>query len=159
VIAGCGRVAFDPVGATPEDSGTRDGRPGDGIGKDGDPSACITNPAYITLPGLANRYREGTELVSWSLARSKCQADGADLWVPQSFLALSTLDGDWVGLTDDIVEDVWITVEGVPATFLPWEPTQPDGGPAENCARSTGALLEDRACEDARDFVCECVVN
>jgi Lectin C-type domain len=157
VIAGCGRVAFDPVGATPGDSRMMDGT-GDDAGQDAK-AACLANTAYTTKAGLANRYREGVPQVTWGVARSMCQADGADLWVPQSVVELSAWSGDWVGLTDDIVEDVWVTVEGVPATFLPWEPTQPDGGPAENCARSTGALLEDRECTDARDFVCECVVG
>jgi len=158
VLAGCGRIAFDPIGATPDDGGTTDG-PGDGAGPDGTPSACLASSAYTTKAGLANRYREGVALVSWSVARSMCKADGADLWIPQSALELSTWSGDWIGVTDEIVEDVWVTVEGVPATFLPWEPAQPDGGPSENCARSTGVFLEDRACSDARDFVCECVVN
>jgi hypothetical protein len=158
IACGCGRVAFDPVGAAPDDSGTTDGKPGDGNDKDGTPSACLTNPAYTTMPTLKNRYREGTPLVSWFAARSMCQADGADLWIPQSVVELASWDGDWVGLTDDIVEGIWVTVEGVPATYLPWEPGQPDGAASENCARSTNALLEDRDCSDTRDFVCECAV-
>lgn len=157
VVAGCGRVAFDPTAAAPADSGEPD-TPRDGPETDGTPPACLTNTAYTTKAGLANRYREGVPLVAWGVARSSCQADGADLWIPQSVVELSAWSGDWVGLTDDAVEGVWLTVEGVPATFLPWEPLQPDGGSAENCARSTSGLLEDRDCSDLRDFVCECPV-
>ena len=152
-IAGCGRIAFDPLGETPP---IIDDANGDTIGGEGGPAACLTSAEYATKAGFNNRYREGTMLVSWAEARTRCMADGADLWIPSTTNEATAWSGDWVGITDAATEGTWITVEGTPATFLPWETGQPDGGGAEDCARNTGNMFEDRECTDTRDYVCEC---
>ena len=148
-IAGCGRIGFDaPPNDAPKD-GTNSG--GERVAR-----ACRTSSAYTSKAGLMNRYREATQNVSWIEARSICMGEGADLWVPDTLNEATSLDGDWVGITDVATEGVYLTVEGVPATFLPWEPGQPDGGEAEDCVRNNGSTFEDRECTDTRDFVCEC---
>ena len=154
-VCACGRISFDPLADNP----LIDAAPGDGTGDgnntiDGAPRACLTSGAYTTLGGI--RYREGTELISWTAARTACQADGADLWVPTSTQIFNTFAGDWVGITDVATENTWITIYGTPATFLPFLAGQPDGGGQENCLRATNNQLEDRACTDMRDYVCEC---
>lgn len=151
VLTGCGRIGFDPFGSTPIDA------PIDIIGNEPDlPRACLMNPAYSAMPGLTSRYREGTALVSWAAARTDCMADGADLWIPDTNLEAMTLTGDWLGITDAANEGSWITVKGTPATYLPWDVGQPDGGTGENCGRNADVVFEDRACTDLRDYVCEC---
>jgi len=155
----CGRIAFDPLG-----DGTRDGAPNDmtnnGDGANGNemtvPRACMSNPAYTTKAGLANRYREGIPLVTWAQARAACQADEADLWVVESTTEMNAWTGDWTGITDVANEGVWKKLDGTSATFLPWINGQPDGGNSENCVRTDQAGFEDRDCTDLRDYVCEC---
>ena len=156
VLTGCGRIGFDPFGSASVDA-AKDGVSIDvGNGGENAPAACLMNQAYTTRPGLTNRYREGTALVTWSAARDACIVDGADLWVPNTALEAMTLTGDWVGITDAANEGVWLTVKGMPATFLPWDTNQPDGGTQENCGRNQGTTFEDRDCSDLRDYVCEC---
>jgi len=156
VAAACGRISFDPLGSKDDAQPTADAD----IFIDGDPSidaaprACLTSPAYTAMGAI--RYREGTPLVSWAAARAACKSEGAELWVPTSTAILNAWSGDWVGITDAGSEGTWVTVYGMPATFLPWDAAQPDGGNGENCARSTNGVMEDRDCTDLRDYVCEC---
>lgn len=127
--------------------------PNDG-GAEASARACLTNPAYTTMG--TSRYREGAPAVTWAAARADCVADGADLWVPNNATEQNAWTGDWIGITDMATEGTWLTVDGTPATFLPWDLLQPDGGTAENCGRSSGSGFEDRDCADGRDYVCEC---
>ena len=156
-VAACGRISFDPLADNPLiDAPPGDGTGGDGNMIDGAARACVTSGAYTTMGAI--RYREGTQLISWAAARTACQAEGAELWVPTSTMIISAWTGDWVGITDEATENTWITVYGTPATFLPFDVAQPDGGTGENCLRATNNTLEDRDCNDLRDFVCECKV-
>jgi hypothetical protein len=155
VLTGCGRIGFDPFGSAPIDA-ARDSGPVDVVDADNTVRACLTSPQYATRSGLTSRYREGTTLVTWDMAQEECVAEGAHLWIPNSALEAMTLTGDWVGITDVGTEGMWKTVSGVSASYLPWEPGQPDGGTAENCVRNADIVFEDRACTDLRDYVCEC---
>ena len=155
-IAACGRLQFDPVGSGMPDANVRDDATDSGIDA---ARACLTNDAYKPAAGLTNRYREGVPTVSWAAARADCMADGADLWVVDSALEANAWTGDWMGITDAATEGTWLTVDGTPATYLPWEAGQPDGGSTEDCGRTSGAGFEDRDCMDLRDYVCECKVN
>jgi hypothetical protein len=148
LVCACGRVAFEPL----DDGAVDTMLPGD----DSNHLACLTNPAYATAAGLTNRYREGVPLISWAEARVMCEAEGAYLWIPDSALEQAAWTGDWTGITDADAEGTWETVTNQPATFLPWQSGQPDGGTGENCVRSDAAGFEDRDCNDLRDFVCEC---
>ena len=153
VVAGCGRIGFDPFGTPPPIDGTSS----EGIGNENTvEAACLTNPAYSARVGLPHRYREGTALISWAAAVAACTVDEAFLWVPNDALEAMSLDGDWVGLTDMASEGTWVTLTGAPAPYLPWDTGQPDGGTDENCARNQDTTYEDRDCMDQRDYVCEC---
>jgi hypothetical protein len=155
VLTGCGRIGFDPFGSAPIDAAS-DGAPIDVVDADTTIRACLTSPLYATRQGLTSRYREGTTLIGWDAAQEECLAEGAHLWVPNTALEAMTLTGDWVGITDEATEGTYLTVTGVPATYLPWAAGEPDGGTAENCVRNADIVFEDRACTDLRDFVCEC---
>ena len=83
-------------------------------------------------------------------------ADGADLWVFDDVVEQSAFTGDWIGITDELTENVWRTVDGTVASFLPFLAGEPDGGTDENCLRNESNGFEDRECTDQRDYVCEC---
>ena len=156
LLSACGRIAFDPL----LESKPIDAANGDVIlGGEPMPRACLMNVAYTTKAGSPNRYREGIPSVTWAAAQADCVADGARLWIIESALEQSSWTGDWTGVTDAATEGTWLTVDGTPATFLPWLAGQPDGGAAEDCVRADSAGFEDRDCNDMRDFVCECPVN
>jgi lectin-like protein len=160
LLTGCGRISFDLLGT--DDAPTGDGVQGDGPVGDGPPSdgpqvrACHTDARYTGAAGLANTYREGTNLITWPQARIDCMADDADLWVVDSANEQSAFTGDWTGISDATVENEWRKLDGTVATFLPFLTGEPDGGDSENCIRTDPSGFEDRDCDDLRDFVCEC---
>lgn len=162
VLSGCGRLGFDDVLLGVQDAQEPDGPPGDGPPADDGPHdapavrACHGDARYVPSAGLASTYREVDLQTSWAQARADCMADDADLWVVESALEQAAFDGDWIGITDVATEGVWLKVDGTPATFLPFEVGQPDGGASENCLRTDSAGFEDRECTDDRDYVCEC---
>ncbi len=159
VVAGCGRIGFDPSGTPPND-GTIDSDSDSSVGNENTVQrACVTNAAYSTKAGLTNRYREVMTVVPWTTARANCMADEAHLWIPDTVMEAGAWSGDWVGITDAANEGTWTTVEGTAAVFLPWTLGQPDGGGAENCVRNEGTTFEDRGCADLRTYVCECRTN
>jgi hypothetical protein len=61
-----------------------------------------------------------------------------------------------MGITDEVSEDVWLTVKGTLVTYAMWKTAEPDGGPAENCARNTTVGFETRPCAEQHDYACEC---
>ena len=152
MFCACGRIAFEPLPETVDAS--RDGV----VGGEPEPRACLSNPAYKTSAGSPNRYREGVPTVTWQAAQADCVADGARLWIVDSAEELNAWTGDWTGVTDLATEGTWLTVEGTPAIYLPWQAGQPDGGGGEDCVRADSAGFEDRNCADLRDYVCECPV-
>ena len=155
LLSACGRIAFDPLAEMkPIDASSDVGSGGEPV-----PRACLMNAAYTTKAGSPNRYREGVPLVTWQMARQTCADEGAHLWIVDSAAEMTAWDGDWTGVTDAATEGTWLTVNGTPATFLPWLAGQPDGGGGEDCVRTDQAGFEDRDCNDTRDFVCECPVN
>jgi hypothetical protein len=154
-LSSCGRIGFD-ADAQPDARSTDVSNANDGSG-DGLPSTCQDDARYVVVAGLTSTYRKVNLDVSWDAARTDCEADGAHLTIPDNATETDNdAIGDWVGLTDAAQEGTWRTIQGGVATFLPWQPGQPDGGASENCARLEDELLEDRACTDTRDYSCEC---
>ena len=157
VLAGCGRIAFDVVDQAASDAPAGDAPQTDGAPSDGPTvRACHTDSRYETAPGLVNTYREGAPLVSFAQARADCKLDDADLWVVESLTEQLAFTGDWTGITDEATENMWLKLDGTPATYLPFLALEPDGGTAENCIRTDTSGFEDRECGDLRDYVCEC---
>jgi hypothetical protein len=135
--------------------------------------ACGSGPdvdrcpeGYQALPDLENCYRGEVAVASWVNARAACEAEGGFLAIPDGgyeALAISTVVNNlvpaaaaWVGLSDLEAEDVWVTVLGQEATFLPWGALEPDGGTNQNCARlNNDAVLLDDTCTEMHEFACE----
>lgn len=127
---------------------------------------------YAPLPGApaTSQYRlfgntaTGT---SYSAAKGRCQSDGTHLVIVET-AAEATAIGTviqldptspyyWDGITDQTTENTWVTILGGAATYLPWDPGQPNGGRAANCALfDAQGHLYDFDCEGVEAFVCEC---
>lgn len=159
LVAGCGRFGFEPVRV--EDAG--DGRidsTADASTADASTAACLNNVGYTPVTGLQNTYRVSTiPDTTWNNARANCLADGADLIVYDDANELMRVpSGDWLGLTDQVTEDTFVTVRGAVATFLPWQAGEPDGGTVENCVRldDSTSTFADRSCNEVHNWVCEC---
>jgi hypothetical protein len=159
-LAGCGRIGFGDNASAIDAGGIdaapfADGPDGSQNTIDGEP-ACATNPAYVAVGQLVNRYKSVLSQVPWADAVADCAADGAYLWIVNTSDEAAAIDEDWMGITDDATEGVWLTVHGDPAPYLDWSPMEPDGGTTENCGRNEDTTFESRECTDTRDYACEC---
>jgi len=153
LLAGCGRIAFDPLTPPVDAAGDAADAPTD------TPTvvrACHPDTRYVSKAGLTNTYREVAAQASWAQARLDCMADEADLWVVDDATELGAFNGDWTGITDTVTENVWRKLDGSITTFLPFLAGEPDGGGADDCIRTENSGFEDRECSDPRDYVCEC---
>jgi hypothetical protein len=68
----------------------------------------------------------------------------------------------WVGVDDLATEGTFLTVLGMPATFLPWAAGQPDNKPpGEDCVHASSAtqLYSDERCGLSARSVCECDIE
>ncbi len=163
-LGGCGRFAFDPLGAAPDatlqspDAATVDGRlvavP------DGTPR-CV---GYAVVADLPHRYRDGAT-TDWLAANAACMADGGYLWIPDDAVELAAVvtGTTWVGATDDAVEGTWLDSRGAAATYLPWLVDEPNNCNEVDCAEESCAEyvdglggFNDDACLSARPSICEC---
>lgn len=160
VLAGCGRIGFDPQGGTGGDGGP---------GRDASVDGALAIDA-IQCPPLYGTFATGCYRVvtvgnaSWSDCENACAADGvgSHLAVPSDAADLAVLQTDvlgsvtnaWIGVSDRITPGVHLTVTGLPA-FERWDPGQPTGG-TERCADlGSMNLMKDSACSDLNDYICE----
>lgn len=147
-LCGCGRISFES---------TVDGGRGDGLDA---PLACIAG--YLAAPTGCYRFETANDQ-DFLGAELLCEADGpgAHLVVVDNDAELVFLDslvplGDvFLGTSDRIVPETYVTVTGSPA-FIHWDVNQPDdaGGP-EYCIVLVGATMHDDDCNVANEFVCE----
>jgi hypothetical protein len=151
ILGGCGRYGFDqrPI----------DGA-GDAPGIDA-VMACATGYTQLIVDE-AHLYRRSPAM-TWAQQRLACESDGGYLAIPDTQRELEGLvvpgANAWVGISDSAVEGAFVTVTGVPATFLPWAPTQPDNfNQNEDCVLvlSAAMQLNDEPCQVPRPGVCEC---
>lgn len=135
-----------------------------------DAHACPTG--YTTLPGApaTSQYRLFGNLASgtsFGAAKARCESDGTHLVIVETAAeaaAIGTaiqLDPSspyyWDGITDQVTENTWVTITGGAATYLPWDPGQPNGGRAANCALfDAQGHLYDFDCSGVEGFACEC---
>jgi cysteine-rich repeat protein len=106
------------------------------------------------------------QITHWE-ARAECAMQGGTLAViadaTENALAASVAQtlGEqpyWVGIDDEDHEGVWMDGSGVPATYLPWGPGEPNGDVSENCGQLfpwhgwTG--WNDAYCGNACGYVC-----
>lgn len=125
---------------------------------------------YVTLTGgnAGHLYKVLTVADDWAAQEAACQLTTvkSHLAVPDDLAELTALDTavggtlrHWVGVTDTATEMTFVTVLGVNATYLPWDPPAPDNaGPGEDCVEGIPATheLNDERCNQARVAVCEC---
>jgi hypothetical protein len=183
VLAGC---SFDgqPLGST-DGPGRADARDGDAML---DPDARIDGrhadaagecPAgYDPIGASPTRYRIVAATETWDVASMDCNDDDDDaLYTGHTHLAVISSDVErldistattgnrWVGLTDAVVEGVflWVTAEptaGYPIVGMqpPWDAGDPDGLAGENCVRFKNSFgFEDKDCADTNNtYLCEC---
>lgn len=109
-----------------------------------------------------------TDVQTWSAARASCQAMGMELAsvtdaAENAFLAdlgavLSPGTRWWLGLTDQVSENVYQWTDGTPLWFTHWNVGQPDNASDEDCVElnhSVAREWNDRPCSDAQAYICE----
>ncbi|XP_074505162.1 uncharacterized protein LOC141775571 isoform X1 [Sebastes fasciatus] len=105
---------------------------------------------------------------NWTQSRQYCIAEGADLVVidsrdEQAFVNGLLDDGKnaWTGMTDSIIEGIWMWVDGTPVTTTYWGEDQPnsyDGNQdcGETVQKSSGVgEWNDDGCFGDQNFICE----
>lgn len=118
---------------------------------------------YTAVPAANNRlYRRVVTAMPWVNAEADCADDvvGATHLVVIS----DTVENDfiktelgWVGLSDRVTENAFVTVNGEMNDFRVWAPGRPDGGNDENCvSMKTTAGLDDNDCPNGQAYTCEC---
>ncbi|XP_037636694.1 asialoglycoprotein receptor 1-like isoform X2 [Sebastes umbrosus] len=105
---------------------------------------------------------------NWTQSRQYCIAEGADLVVidsrdEQAFVNGLLDDGKnaWTGMTDSIIEGIWMWVDGTPVTTTYWGEDQPnsyDGN--QDCGETVQKSLgvgewNDDGCFGDQNFICE----
>jgi len=165
-----GPYANQCVGETtpPTDSGPTTDAPPDAMNP---PMGCKAN--YMALPNSGprgHRYLLLNQTMSWSQQRDLCAADGAFLAFPDGanitdaraeLAALRTLaaDGAWIGVTDQLMENVFRTSLNQPVSAITQMLIATGGGNpnGQDCLVIANTVLTDEACADPRKAVCECV--
>ena len=133
---------------------------------------CPNN--WIHLQGSC--YRVPSKSLSWTAAKSDCEAQGAKLAIvtsqaEQKALVSKISQKVWIGLwRDPNVHSRWLWVDGSIATYTHWSPGEPnDAGGVEDCAHMfpPAGKWNDLACSSSLKYLCEtngrqhddCVLN
>ena len=79
----------------------------------------------------------------------------AELQAVSALVSGTTL---WIGVDDLVTEGIYLTVQGSPATFLPWDNGEPTSLPAEaDCVQTVFATrYANIRCTITHAAVCEC---
>lgn len=149
LIAGCGRVGFDAR----QDAQL-------------DQKAPLVCPAGFSREANGGCYQSFVNMVElpWLDAELACEALGAgshliviDDPMENSIAAtaLGVSSDGWVGASDRVTEDLYLTVTGQPWLPSSWGPAEPDGA-AQDCLRIyRDGSFGDRLCADLNDYFCE----
>jgi hypothetical protein len=124
----------------------------------------VTCPANYTPVAGAGDLHYGPRLgvaATWIAAQMSCINEGTRLAIPSSryealaLVDLSNTSETWIGVSTIDSGDVWRTVYGTPATYLPWTAKEPDG--TGDCVdMDAGGNFGDHPCSDRLFFICEC---
>jgi hypothetical protein len=132
-LTGCGRIGFDDARECPS--------------------------TYAVLDTGCYRFVSDTAELDWLLAESACEADGGHLAVVGDARELAVLvsaavgiDDFWVGASDRVTPDEFISVTGAPF-FLAWRANEPNM--TGDCVEIELGELGDSECDFANDYVCE----
>lgn len=162
-----GALANQCTGMTGIDGGLIDGPLIDGPMIDAPPAGCPGNYATIAGGQGTHRYRV-LPSGNWNQQQSMCVAttSSAYLAIPDDLgelQAIATLAGAqrfWLGITDAATEGTWLTTKGVPATFLPWAPGEPNmsGNNQDDFVEGITATsqINDERSNTQNVAICEC---
>jgi len=179
VVCGC---RFDgsglPAGAAPP--GPPDGAAGENDARGdvdapvradagaGTPDARTIAPCpdnYAPLGAAGTVYRLGNGTSGWDVAEADCEddGDGTHLVVlddADELALVARLVGigeAWIGVTDRVTRDIWLTVLGDVAPVQPWRGGAPSPGAGKACAALLGSgEFSNAACARSTRYVCEC---
>ncbi|HSK04608.1 MAG TPA: C-type lectin domain-containing protein [Kofleriaceae bacterium] len=129
---------------------------------------CPTEYAPLVGAPAGHVYQRAPSSLSWvqQFVYCRSRSDRTYLAVPNDateLMNLYMLAGApfWVGIHDQRIEGTYVDVaSGLPATFLPWAPGEPDnlgslGTGNGDCVASTTDFFDD-SCAIPRQAVCEC---
>jgi hypothetical protein len=179
--AGTGRSFSDSAGRPVANACVPAGGPGTDAGVDATTDAGVDAPTdagvdapidatppvecpadYAPIAGSAHSYKAiGSS--SWGHAANECKTASprAYLAVPGDVTELMNLATIapvpfWIGLDDQAIEGEFVTQNGDPATFLPWQSGAP-GPPSERCVRVISSTeIETAVCGTTHVAICEC---
>jgi hypothetical protein len=148
LCCGCGRLGFEPH-ATP----------------DGENVLDIDAPAVCSAPytpGPFGCHVAVTTPTAWADARSQCLAMAGRLVTIDSAaeneLVRSLVAGTqriWIGLTDQVVERVFVWESGAPLTYTNWATGEPNSQLNDCVELNGGAYWNEEDCAFLDAFVCE----
>lgn len=122
---------------------------------------CVAQ-GYALVAGPNGYYRTVATNASWTAAQADCKDDvlGATHLIVLSTIAESqymlTRLG-WIGLSDRLTENTFVTVTGETGDQRPFSAGQPDnGGGSEDCVHMKVDGLDDDQCGNGHRYVCEC---
>jgi hypothetical protein len=141
------------------------GEPGIDAGVDGrsDAALPVGCPAdYAPVAGSAHSYKV-LDSSSWGAAADRCKmaSMAAYLAVPGDSTELMNLAAIasppiWIGVDDQAIHGEFVTQNGEPATFLPWQGGEP-GAASESCVEAlTPTKIGTGVCGTLRVAICEC---
>jgi len=145
-------------------------RPGPDAGVDAgiDGTVGTACPAdYVAIAGSLHVYKRILG-VTWDQARTACKATStsAYLAVPDDAAELLNIDTAamivpfWIGIDDQVQLGMFVTQKGVPATFLPWAPGEPNNGtpgkPQECVNAVSNTKIATDKCGTSHVAICEC---
>ncbi len=163
--ADTGRSFSDSAGQDLANACVPPGEPGTDAGVDVPVDSTLSAgcPAdYAPIAGSAHSYKV-LGSVAWDQAASECKLTSltAYLAVPGDDAELTNLATIaplpfWIGLDDQASHGDFVTQNGDPATFLPWQRGQP-GPESESCVDViTPTKIGTGTCETQHVAICEC---
>jgi hypothetical protein len=132
------------------------------------PTTVLCPASYTTTLTGGHRYRNVTTTSGWQSAYNDCADDLPGytyVAVPDNNAELQGIvtqhgGNRWVGVDDAQMQGDYRTVRGEYATFLPWEPGQPNGGMSESQVYVTGSNnYRDDSPSNPHSYTCECDGN
>ncbi len=126
------------------------------------------SPGFLPLPGVPGHLYFAVPAADFTTQRTTCAALGGITYlaIPDDAAELAAIvnaggqPAIWVGIDDEVVEGMYVTVRGQPATYLPWAPGQPDNKgppPGEDCiAALSSNQYDDQDCTQSLSALCEC---
>lgn len=128
-----------------------------GPGADGGPDVPLTCPSGFTKKSFGACHLVVQSPDDWFAAELDCQSRGAHLVVPNDMTEATALpDPAWIGISDRIVEDIFISVTGRLITFENWGFGEPSGGEFANCAHTAfQSTWATGPCDILFPYVCE----